>query len=61
MDENSAAEFHYIKTVSSKVVAQSIAFRVVSIYSQGVAAFPRYLTANGPFGRWHDHLSADVL
>ena len=27
---------HYIKTVSGKVVAQSIAFRVVSIYWQGV-------------------------
>ena len=30
-DEKSAAKFHYIKTVSSNVVAQSIAFRVVSI------------------------------
>jgi len=30
--EKSAAKFHYIKTVSSKVVARSIAFRVVSIY-----------------------------
>ena len=30
-DEKSAAKFHYIKTVSNKVVAQSIAFRVVSI------------------------------
>jgi len=28
-DEKSAAKFHYIKTVSNKVVAQSIAFRVV--------------------------------
>jgi len=28
-DEKSAAKFHYIKTVSGKVVAQSIAFRVV--------------------------------
>jgi len=37
-DEKSAAEFHYIKTVSGKVVAQSIAFRVVS----------RYLNAKGP-------------
>ena len=34
-DEKSAAKFHYIKTVSGKVVAQSIAFRVVSIYWQG--------------------------
>jgi len=31
----SAAKFHYIKTVSGKVVAQSITFRVVSIYWQG--------------------------
>ena len=28
-DETSAAKFHYIKTVSGKVVAYSIAFRVV--------------------------------
>ena len=40
-DEKSAAKFHYIKNVSGKVVAQSIAFRVVSIYWQGVAPFPR--------------------
>jgi len=39
-DEKSAAKFHYIKTVSSKVVAQSIAFQVVSIYWQGVEPFP---------------------
>ena len=39
-DEKSAAKFHYIKTVSGKVVAQSIAFRVVSIYWHGVAPFP---------------------
>jgi len=31
-DEKSAAKFHYIKTVSSKVVEHSIAFPVVSIY-----------------------------
>jgi len=31
---------HYIKTVSGKGVAQSIAFRVVSKYWQGVAPFP---------------------
>ena len=30
-----AAKFYYIKTVSGKIVAQSIAFRVVSIYWQG--------------------------
>jgi len=29
-DEKSAAKFHYIKTVSGRDVAQSIAFRVVS-------------------------------
>jgi len=34
-DETSAAKFHYIKTVSGKVLAQSIAFRVVSICWQG--------------------------
>ena len=39
-DEKSAETFHYIKTVTGKVVAQSIAFRVVSIYWQGVAPFP---------------------
>ena len=39
---------HSIKTVSGKVVAQSIAFRVVSIYWQGVAPFPWYLNAKGP-------------
>jgi len=39
-DEKSAAKFRYIKTVSGKVVAQSIAFRVVSIYWQGDDPFP---------------------
>ena len=34
-DEKSAAKFHYIKTLSSSVVAQSIALRVVSIYCEG--------------------------
>jgi len=34
-DEKSAAKFHCIKTASGNVVAQSIAFRVVSIYWQG--------------------------
>ena len=47
-NEKSAAKFHYIKTVSGKVVAQSIAFRLVSIYWQGVAPFPSYLNAKGP-------------
>jgi len=38
-DKKSAAKFHYIKTVSG-TVAQSIAFRVVSIYWQGDDTFP---------------------
>ena len=42
-DEKSAAEFHYVKTVSGKVVAQSIAFRVVSIYWQGMTLSPEIL------------------
>jgi len=36
----SAAKFYYIKTVSGKVVAQSIAFRVVSTCWQGDDRFP---------------------
>jgi len=43
----SAAKFHYIITVSGKVVAQSIAFWVVSIYWKVVAPFPWYLNAKG--------------
>ena len=40
-DKKSAAKFHYIKkTVSSKVVAHSIAFRVVSIYLAGGRPLP---------------------
>ena len=39
-DEKSAAKFHCIKTVSGLVVAQSIAFPVVSIYWQGDDPFP---------------------
>ena len=39
-DEKSAAKFHYIKTVSGKVVVHSIAVRVVSIYWQGDNPFP---------------------
>jgi len=39
-DEQSAEKFHYIKTLSGIVVAQSIAFRVVSIYWLGVAPSP---------------------
>jgi len=47
-DEKSAAKFHYIKTVRGKVVAQSIAFQMVSIYWQGAAPFPWYLNAKRP-------------
>jgi len=39
-DEKSAAKFNYIKTVSGNVVAQSIAYGVVSIYWQGDNPFP---------------------
>ena len=39
-DEKSAAKIHCIKTVSGKIVAQSIAFRMVSIYWQGDDPFP---------------------
>ena len=45
-DEKSAAKFHYIKTVSGKVVAQSIAFRVVSIYWERTTLSPEILTTN---------------
>jgi len=34
-DEESAAKFYYIKTLSGYVVARSIAFRVASVYWQG--------------------------
>jgi len=47
-DEKFTAKFHCIKTIGSKVVAHSIAFRVVSVYWQGVAPFPWYLNAKGP-------------
>ena len=39
-DEKSAAKFHYIKTATGNIVAQSIAFRVVSTYWQGNDHFP---------------------
>jgi len=47
-DEKSAAKFHYIKTVSGKVVAHSIAFRVVSIYWQGTTRSPWNLASKWP-------------
>ena len=42
-DEKSAAKFQYIKTVSGKVVAQSIVFPVISIYWQGANVSPEIL------------------
>ena len=46
-DEKSAAKFHYIKTVSGKVVEHSIAFRVVSIcLSGGLPLHPEILPAS---------------
>jgi len=39
-DEKSAAKFRYIKTASSKVVAQSVAFRVVSNIDRGMTPSP---------------------
>jgi len=39
-DEKSPEKFHYIKTVSSNVVAQPIAFQVVSICWQGDDPLP---------------------
>ena len=45
-DEKSAAKFHYIKTVSGKVVDHSIAFRVVSIYCRGRPLPPEILPAS---------------
>jgi len=44
-DEKSAARFRYIKTVSGKVVAQSIAFRVLSTYWHGDDLFPPEILA----------------
>ena len=38
--DGKSAKFHYIKTVIGKVVVQSIAFRVASIYWQGDDPFP---------------------
>ena len=42
-DEKSAAKFHLYKNCRGKVVAQSIAFRVVSIYWQGDDPSPEIL------------------
>jgi len=44
-DDKSAAKFYYIKTVSGKVAAHSIAFRVVSIYWQGGRPLSREILA----------------
>ena len=45
-DQKPAAKFHYIKAVSGKVVAHSIAFRMVSIYWQADDSFPLNLGSN---------------
>jgi len=50
-DKKSAAKFHYIKTVSGKVVAQSIAFQVVSIYWHG-----NDLGSNWPTPSWRQRV-----
>ena len=47
-DEKSAAKFHYIKTVSGNFIAQSIAFRVVSISWQGTTPSPEILAETDP-------------
>ena len=47
-DQKSTAKFRYIKTVSGKVVVQSIAFQVVSIYWQGDDPFPWNLASKWP-------------
>jgi len=55
-DERSAEKFHYIKTVSGKVVAQSIAFRVVSIYWQGATTSPWNLGSKWPTPSWRQRV-----
>ena len=55
-DETSAAKFHYIKTVSGKVVAQSIAFRVVSMRWQGDDPFPWNLGSKWPTPYWRQQV-----
>jgi len=72
MDEKSAAKFHYIKTVSGKVVAQSIALSSgINILAGGssVPLMSERKRTDRPtpigstcvahtflFGRWQDHL-----
>jgi len=51
-DNNSVAKFHYIKTVSNRVVVQSIAFRVISIYWQGDDPSSWNLGSNWPTPSW---------
>ena len=67
-DEKSAAKFHNMKTISRKVVAQSITFRVVSNILAGGSSVRLISERKGSephwkqvrclflFGRWHDHL-----
>ena len=51
-DEKSAVKFHYIKTLSGKVVAQSIAFRVVSIILAGDSSVPLISERKGTDPHW---------
>jgi len=67
-DEKSAAKFHYIKTVSRKVVAHSIAFRVASTYWQGRPLLPEILppsdlrsTANGILGEMSELITQEQI
>jgi len=45
---NTMQNINILLFVSVRVIAQSIAFWVVSIYWQGVVPFPWYLNAKGP-------------
>jgi len=51
-DEKSATKFHYIKTVSGKVVAQSIAFRVVFNILVGGSSVPLISEGKGTDPHW---------
>jgi len=47
-DEKSAAKFHYMKSVSGIVLAQSIGFRVVTIYWLGTTPSPEIMAETDP-------------
>ena len=51
-NEKSAAKFHYIKTGRGKVVAQSIAIRVVSTILAGGSSVPLISERKGTNPRW---------